>query len=466
MSGSRRDDARPLRRTAAAPPVRMVHLGLGNFFRAHQAWYTDAAGAEGDAGDWWGIAAFTGRSAGLAEAMSEQDGLYTLVTRAADGDRAAVVGSVVAAHPATDQAAWRRHLASPDVAVLTTTVTEAGYLLGRDGGLDLSSPAVRDELTALRDDPLAPVLGVPARIVAGLAARRGAGAGPLALVPCDNLPGNGAVLARVVREAAQVVAASLVAWIEEHVTTVTTVVDRITPRTTDDDVAAVASSGADDRCPVVTEPFTEWALAGAFPAGRPAWESAGAVLTDDVTPFEERKLWLLNGGHCLLAYLGGVLGHRDVASAVADPACRGWLERWWDTAAAHLTLPAEEVAAYREALAERFANPRIRHRLEQIGSDGSQKLPVRLLPVLRRERAAGRLPEAASVVLAAWVLTLRGEGAPVADARAEELLGLASGHLATAVPRSLAALDPSLADDDQLVAAVLDATGHLHEPVR
>ena len=136
---------------------------------------------------------------------------------------------------------------------------------------------------------------------------------------------------------------------------------------------------------MLTEPFSEWVLAGEFPGGRPAWEAAGARVVDDVEPFEQRKLWLLNGSHSLLAYAGHVRGHETVAEAIADPVVRGWVEQWWDEAAAHLTLPPSDVAAYREALLERFANPRIRHLLAQIAADGSQKIPVRILP-----DAAGR----------------------------------------------------------------------------
>src|SRR4051812_49880994 len=150
-----------------------------------------------------------------------------------------------------------------------------------------------------------------------------------------------------------------------------------------------------------------------------------------------------------MAYVGTVHGRATVAEAVADPLCRAAVEQWWDTAAAHLALPADDVAAYRAALLERFANPRIRHALSQIATDGSQKLPVRIVPVLRRERADGRLPEAAVAVLAAWVAHLRGAGGPVRDVRADELVQLAGD-----VPRLLAALSPELGDDVELVTAV------------
>ena len=178
---------------------------------------------------------------------------------------------------------------------------------------------------------------------------------------------------------------------------------------------------------MVTEPFSEWVLSGRFAGGRPRWEDAGATFTDDIAPFEERKLWLLNGGHSLLAYAGSARGHETVADAVADETCRAALEAWWAEASRHLTLPTED---YREALLERFANPRMRHLLAQIAADGSQKLPIRILPVLRAERSAGRMPDGAVRVLAAWIGHLRGAGAPVSDPRAEELVRARRGPAA------------------------------------
>jgi fructuronate reductase len=441
----------PLRRRDPARPVRAVHLGLGSFFRAHQAWYTDQAG---DA-DAWGVAAFTGRRPAAAAALRAQDCLYTLATRGTDGDAFTVVRSISEAHAGSDHQTWLELLASADVRVLTLTVTEAGYLCGADGSLDRANPQVRADLAAIRADPGSPVGTAPARIVAGLLARRARDAGPLAVVPCDNLPRNGPALAGVLTEIGAAVDPGLVAWMADQLSVVSTVVDRITPRPTSaDGAAALAATGLVDHCPVVSEPFTEWVLAGEFPGGRPAWDSAGAVLTDDVTPFENRKLWLLNGAHSLLAYAGRARGHATVAEAVYDPVCEGWVRDWWDVCTGHLPGPVAAVTAYREALLARFANPRIRHELAQIAADGSQKLPVRVLPILRRERGRGRLPEPAVTVLAAWLLHLRGYGPAVVDARAAELTALAAGPLTDAVPRVLAALDPATADDAELVDAV------------
>ena len=438
----------------AAAPVRLVHLGLGNFFRAHQCWYTEHAP---DAAD-WGIAAFTGTgSLPLVDQLNQQQGLYTLVSRAGDADRFEVLSSLSRAHAAADHEAWLRYFEAPELSAVTITVTEAGYLRGSGGGLDVSRPELKADIEALRNDPAGLVRTAPARLVAGLAARRRCGAGPLALIPCDNTPGNGALAERVVRDLAQLIDAGLAGWLEGSVAVVTTMVDRITPRATPEDARTVLEScGFDDLCPVVSEPFHEWVLNGAFPAGRPRWEDADATFAGDVTPYEHRKLWLLNGAHSLLAYAGSIRGHATVAAAVADETCRSWLEEWWAVASPHLDQPAEAVAAYRAALVERFSNVRMRDRLDRIAADGSQKLPIRILPVLRAERAAGRVPAGATRVLAAWVCHLRGMGSPVSDARAGEVVPLAAGPLDTAVPRVLGWLDPALGTDADVVAIVVD----------
>lgn len=429
-----------------------MHLGLGGFFRAHQAWYTDRAD---DARD-WGIVAFTGRRPDAAAALARQDGLYTLVTRGAEEDAFTLVRSVSAAHAGADHEAWLDHLGSPQVSVVTLTITEAGYCLrGTDGRLDTADPRVAADIEALRTDPQAPVSTAPARLVAGLLARRSRGAGPLTVVPCDNLPRAGALLDAALRELAGAVDAGLPGWLDGQLAVAATVVDRITPRPTAAERRSVLdATGVDDRCAIATEPFSEWVIAGDFLGARPAWETAGVVFTDDASPFEDRKLWLLNGAHSLLAYAAANRGHLTVADATADPVCRSWLADWWDTCVPYVALPAADLAAYREALLHRFANPRIRHELAQIAADGSQKLPARILPVLRRERERGRPPAAAVSALAGWIAHLRGAGAPIADVRAGELARLAAGPLADAIPRTLAALDPALADDAQLVRAV------------
>ncbi len=436
-----------------AAPVRIVHLGVGNFFRAHQAWYTEHAP---DAAE-WGIAAFTGRSAAMADALRPQGGLYTLITRGPEGDAYEVVSSLTAVHAAGEHDAFLDYLRSPALAIVTLTVTEAGYLRGPDGHLDLADPGVVADLAALTKDPESPVTTTPGRIVAGLHARRAAGAGPLAVLSCDNLSGNGEVLARVVGDLASAVDPSLAQWIASHVSFGTTMVDRITPATTDEHRAGVLSAtGLRDAAPVPTEPFSEWVIQGSFPNGRPAWEAAGARIVDDVAPFERRKLALLNGSHSLLAYAATILGHETVADAIADPRCQAWVEQWWDEACAHIPLPPEDLAAYRGALLERYRNPNIRHALAQIAADGSLKIGVRILPTLQAELAGGRVAEGACRAIAAWVLHLRGTGAPVKDVNAGEVMAFAEGSLPDSVDSVLGFLGADLAADPRVREAVLD----------
>lgn len=435
-------------------PIRSVHLGIGNFARAHQAWYTSRAPNAGE----WGIAGFTGRGAGVSDALGPQDGLYTLITRDRDDDSFEVMAALSAVHPAADHHSYLGYLGRPDLAMVTITVTEAAYLRGADGHLDASRSDVQADLAALGDDRRGSVATVPARLLSGLLARRTAGAGPLTILSCDNLPGNGEVTRTVVRDLAELLDPSLTGWIDENVDFATSMVDRITPATTDQDRAVVRDAqGYDDAWPVPTEPFHEWVISGAFPAGRPDWEAAGALVVADVEPFEQRKLWLLNGSHTQLAYAASVLGHETIDQAIADPVCQGWVEQFWDEASRHLDFPAEQIGDYRRALLDRYANPRVRHQLAQIAADGSQKLLVRTLPVVRAERADGRLPAGCATTLAGWVLHLRGLGAPVKDAGAGPAQAAASStDLADAVRSVLGVLQPGLDDDRDFVALVVE----------
>lgn len=418
---------------------RLVHLGLGSFFRSHQAWYT-AHSTDAQA---WGYTAFSGRHGQLAALLSAQRGRYTLVTRGPDADRFESVSVLDSTVAGSDAGAWRAAMADPATAVVTLTVTEAAYA----------------------DTPG----GVPERLADGLDHRRraGAGAGPLAVVPCDNLPANGGLLGRLVSDAAgRLAGGALQSWIESQVSFVDTVVDRITPATTAADRAAVAAAtGWADRAPVVTEPYSEWVLAGAFPAGRPAWESAGASFVDDVTPWSARKLWMLNGAHSLLAYAGPLSGHASVASAAADPLLEKWVGQWWQEAGRH--LPARlDPDAYGSSLLRRWSNRRLVHDLDQVAADGSVKLAVRVLPVVRLELAAGRVPPGAARILGAWVAHLR-SGRGVHDPRAAELTAAAGGPLGEAARRVLGALDPEVAADREMVEAVAAAAGELtagHRP--
>lgn len=436
-------------------PVRIVHIGLGAFHRAHQAWYVHAANRA--ATEPTGIAAFTGRRPDAAVPLAEQNGLYTLIVRGPDEDSAEIITAISAAHDGRDVAALRRYLADPSVGIVTLTITEAGCHRAPDGGIDRTDPSVVSDIDALRSRSYDRLATAPARLLAALGGRMAADAGAVSVVPCDNLSENGAAARKLLVDLAAQVDSALRDWIEENVAFVSTMIDRITPATTDADrTAAAALTGYSDASPVVTEPFTEWVLAGADFADL---ESAGARFVADVQPFELRKLWLLNGSHSLLAYAAPARGHATVAAAVADPVCLRWIEEWWDEAARHLTLPAPETAAYRKALLDRYANPRIRHLLRQIAMDGSQKLPMRVVPVLRAERADGRMPLGGVRAIGGWIRHLR--AGPVADPLAERLVAGAAARLEDAARFVLTVIAPDLADDGDLVAAVAAAAGEL-----
>jgi fructuronate reductase len=432
-------------RTEPPAPVRIVHLGLGAFARAHLLWYTQRANEVGGA-EQWGVAAFTGRSAAAAEALARQDGRYTLLVRSPEGDAPTTIDALVAVHDGADADAWREYFRRREVGVVTLTVTEAGYRRTSAGELDRHAPEVASDIERLRAGSAA--VTAPGRLVDGLRARRSAGVGPIAVVSCDNLPDNGRVARRVTLDLAAAVDETLAGWIEENVAFVSTMVDRITPATTEADRAIVRRlTGREDRSPVVTEPFSEWVIAGEFPAGRPRWETAGAQVVDDLEPYERRKLWLLNAGHSLLAYEGLARGLSTVAEAFADRGCRADLGRLWAEASEVLPMPVGGALA---DLRARFANARIEHRLDQIARDGSQKLPVRVLAVAQARAAAG-LPvgRAGAAVIAAWINHLDVVDVAVSDPGAVALAARLPGRGSAARARlALAALAPSLARSD------------------
>ena len=436
-----------LTRTRPAAPVRMVHLGLGNFYRAHQAWFTQRAS---DAAD-WGYAAFEGRGNKIAPVLQAQDNVYTLAFAHASGDEYERIDCISKTHVGTDFDAWTDYFARPEVAIASLTVTEAGYLVS-NGALDSGNEQFVADLAILKAGGNS-VISAPARLVAGLRARRAAESGPMAVMSCDNLPNNGSVLRAVVLDAAKLVDPTLATWISDNVSFVTTMVDRITPRVTDDDVARInAGIGAVDGSPIVAEPFGEWVISGDFPAGRPNWESAGVTFAADVEPHERRKLWLLNGSHSLLAYVGLRRGFTFVDEAMQDAVCDDTVVSWWEQAIGQLEGDRTTLSVYADELRKRYENPRIRYQLAQIGTDGSLKIPVRWIPGVKAMRAAGVLPTAAARGFAAYGYYLHGDD--VRDARKEQLLGCVGGNVNETVRNFLGFVAPELLSDSTLLACI------------
>jgi fructuronate reductase len=432
-------------------PVRIVHLGLGAFHRSHQAWYTHHAP---DASQ-WGIAAFTGRRPEAAEALAAQDGLFTLVERSDNGDAFEVIGSIVEAVDGRDLARLDALVAAPTTSIVTLTITEAAY--------QVDAEVIANRTAASAGSPPVPPATPLARLVHALAARRAGGAGPLAVVSCDNLSDNAAVARNAVERLADSMDPDLGRWIQDNVSFVGTSVDRITPRTTLEDLAEVRESCSyRDNSAVVAEPFHNWVLSGDFPAGRPRWEDAGAVFVDKIGPYENRKLWLLNGAHSLLAYAGQLRGHTTVAEALADPLCLSAVDAFWDEATAHLNGEGLDVTAYREALLGRFGNTRIAHHLSQIAADGTTKLRLRAVPVLNAERCKGQSGSASALMLAAWA-DYTFTAAQIQDPLAAGITAAQAMAGEERVAALLALISPDLAADEDIVALVYGLGGTFNQ---
>ncbi|MCW6004960.1 mannitol dehydrogenase family protein [Micromonospora sp. CPCC 205371] len=396
-------------------PAGIVHLGLGAFHRAHQAVYTEAAVAL--AGGDWGIVGVAPRSLDVVRSLIEQDCLFSVTSLSGNGTHSEVVGAFAGVrHAASDPDGVLDLIASPAIRVVTLTVTEKAYQLDPATGRLRPDPAVAADLTG--DGPPATVPGL---LVRGLIARAAADAGPIALLSCDNLPSNGKRLHGLVTQALEYGGAPgpVVEWVRANVTFPGTMVDRIVPATTPETLAtAEGLLGVSDLAAVAAEPYREWVIEDAFPGGRPAWERAGAVMTDDAGPWERLKLRALNGVHSAIAYLGALAGREMIAEALAIPGMREALRSFVaeDVAGSFQPPDGVSVVEYGDSVLERFANSAIRHRTIQVAMDGSQKLPQRVLHTLIDRRATGAVPRWGALVLAAWMRFVQGQadgGAPL-----------------------------------------------------
>ncbi|MBS0562537.1 MAG: mannitol dehydrogenase family protein [Proteobacteria bacterium] len=386
----------------AALQVGIVHLGLGAFVRAHMATYTDDVLAESPAA--WGIAGVSLQRSDQRDRLAPQDGLYVALQRDRDGMRARVVACIRRTLVAPeDPSAVIAAMAPPTCRIVSLTITEMGYCHDPGTGrLDADHPLVRRDLAA----PDAPGTAV-GLIVAALRERRARGVAPPTVLCCDNLPHNGRLVAGLVRDFAALLDDGLAGWIEANVAFPSTMVDRIVPAATEQDMMdAAQATGLRDAAPVSHERFRQWVIEDRFVDGnRPPWEAAGAELVTDVAPYEHMKLRLLNGTHSALAYLGYLAGRETIADAVADEALRGFVGRLWreDMIPVVPPLPGVDLHAYATTLPRRFANPAIRHRTWQIAMDGSQKLPQRLLSTIRERRARALPIPRLSLAVAAWL---------------------------------------------------------------
>ena len=422
----------------------IVHLGIGAFHRAHQAVYTDAALME--AGGDWMITGVSLRSPDVARQLNPQNGLYTLLTRGADGVGARIIGSVskVLVAPEEPEAVLAA-LAAPRTKIVSLTITEKGYGLDpKTGGLDPKHPSVAGDLA----DPLHPH-GAVGFIVEALRRRRDAGLHGFTVLSCDNLPSNGKVAKRLVTEFAARTVPDLVDFIAGNVTFPSTMVDRITPASTEQTFADVERlTGRNDPGAIETEPFTQWIVEDDFATGRPQWEAGGALFVEDVAPYEKMKLRMLNGSHSMLAYAGFIAGHRYVRDVMADPALSVLVARHMQAASATLDpVPGVDLARYAEELRARFRNPAIAHETYQIAMDGTQKLPQRLLEPALVALERGQPPDAFGFAVAAWMRYALGQDETgksyaLRDPREKEIVSALkeAGNDASAVAETLLAL--------------------------
>jgi fructuronate reductase len=427
----------------------IVHLGLGSFHRAHQAMFTEAVLASGDLQ--WGIVGAGLISADKKNALLPQDCLYALAEKGADAESVRVIGALVdVLGGADDSARLLAKMSDVSTRIVSITVTEKGYYLDpATATLQLQAPAIVADLAA----PAAPqtVLGL---IVHALKSRRAAGIPPFTVLSCDNLPSNGKLAKAAVLAFAREVDGELAAWIEAHVCFPCTMVDRITPATTDADRAHVAQVlGLEDAWPVVTEQFVQWVIEDNFSMGRPDWTLGGAIFSDEIERWENMKLRCLNGSHSTLAYLGQLTGRETVADAMQLPLITDILDALWVEMREVLQAPkGVDAAAYVESLKQRFRNPALKHRTAQIASDGSQKLPQRLLAPLRDRLARGLASPTIATAIAAWmhyaVKIAQTPGGVLGDPLAGEILPAARQSCdAATIVGNLLALDKIFGTD-------------------
>lgn len=394
--------------------TRMVHIGFGAFHRAHQALCSDKLAAEHDSD--WGYCEVNLNSGELIQALRKQQLLYTLTEMADDSLQTRVIGVITAAlHGKGDGIdAVIDALCQPDVAIVSMTVTEKGYChQPASGNLNPDHPDIVHDL----QNPQSPC-SLPGLILAAIARRRELGLPPFSVMSCDNMPENGHVTRNVIVQLAQRQDKALADYIQQQITFPSTMVDRIVPAMTEAAFDALAERlGSRDPVAVEAEPFFQWVIEDNFVSGRPAWEKAGAELVSDVLPYEEMKLRMLNGSHSFLAYLGYLAGYQHISDCMADPHFRAAARSLMvDEQAPTLRTQGVDLEAYADSLIARYENRAIKHRTYQIATDGSQKLPQRLLDSLRWHLRNNSRCELLLLGVAAWMRYVGGideQGQPI-----------------------------------------------------
>lgn len=454
----------------------IVHFGVGGFHRAHQAMYLDRLMEQGQALD-WGICGVGVMPFDLAmrDALTSQDCLYTLVLKdPAGGWEPRVIGSIVEyLYAPDDPEAVIEKMADPATRIVSLTVTEGGYNFSPVTGLfDETNPGVRADLVP--DAAPATVFGL---VTEALVRRRERGVEPFTVMSCDNIQGNGHIAAEVFGAFARLRGAAtgdpgLGAWVAEHVQFPNSMVDRITPGTTDEDRAQVAERfGITDAWPVVCEPFTQWVLEDSFSQGRPPVEEVGVQVVDDVEPYELMKLRLLNASHQALCYFGYLAGYRLVHEVAQDPLFAAFLLDYMDLEATPTLspVPGIDLEAYKHQLIERFSNDAVRDTVARLCAESSDRIPKWLVPVIKENLRHGRPVRLAAAVVASWAryaegVDEQGEPIQVVDRLADQLRELAGRQREEPLAfLGVRELFGDLADEPVFTRAYQETLTSLHE---
>jgi mannitol 2-dehydrogenase len=451
--------------------VGIVHFGVGGFHRAHQAMYLDRLMNKGAAFDWaiCGVGVMDADRR-MQEALSAQGYLYTLVAKHSDGRyEPRVIGSIIDFLFARDDPeAVIERLADEATRIVSLTVTEGGYSIDDlTGEFDPASSDAAHDL-----EPGAVPRTFFGLITEALARRRERGIAPFTIVSCDNLQGNGRLARKAFTAFARLRDPELGEWIERNVHFPSSMVDRITPATTDADREEIRNRfGIEDRWPVVCEPFTQWVLEDSFSCGRPPYEQADVQVVDDVEPYELMKLRLLNASHQGLCYFGRLCGYELVHEAAQDPLFRAFLRGYMDCEATPTLepVPGVDLEDYKDTLIERFSNPEVRDTIARLCAESSDRIPKWLLPVVRAQRARGGEIARSAAIVASWAryaegVDEHGEPIEVVDRQRDRLMALAARQreepLAFIRNRELFG---DLVEDERFVDAYLTALGSLHE---
>ena len=407
----------------------ILHMSIGGFHRAHQAFYLDELLSLQP--DNWMITGvgLLPQDETNCNNLKEQDSLYTVLQRSNTEDAARIIGSIkTVIHAPTEQAACIEKLCSPDIRIVSLTITEKGYMYNEKSELDLSHPIVQHDIANPRTPQSA--LGY---LTLALKTRRDNGTPAFTIMSCDNLPGNGDLTKKILLSFIAECDADLCRWVEDNVSFPNAMVDRITPVTTDKIISTIAENyGVDDKWPVICEDYIQWVLEDKFVNGRPAFEDVGVQMVDDVEPYEKMKVRLLNGSHSALSYLSYLMGYRDVDLAMADPLIREFVKKYMDEDITDSVpdVPGIDLESYKDILIERFSNKAVRDQIQRLAEDGSQKIPNAIVPCAIHQIEQGGSIKHIALAIACWYKYLTGvdeelQPIEIKDPMADEICAIA-----------------------------------------